>query len=100
MKRICVLVLFAVPALAQSIFGSLQGTVVAVSEDAIEHKVLGPVYPVRVRIHSNEIRVDGRPVRLSSGMAASAEIRTGDRRIIDFLLSPVARATDESLRER
>ncbi|MGH9931127.1 MAG: hypothetical protein ACREA9_18110, partial [Pyrinomonadaceae bacterium] len=46
------------------------------------------------------LSADGRRVRLSSGMAASAEIRTGDRRIIDFLLSPVARAADESLRER
>jgi len=33
-------------------------------------------------------------------MAASAEVRTGERRIIDFLLSPVARAEDESMRER
>lgn len=33
-------------------------------------------------------------------MAASAEIRTGRRRVIDYLLSPLARTVDESLRER
>ena len=55
---------------------------------------------MRVRVARNDIRVDGREVRLSSGMAASVEIRTGERRIIDYLLSPVARAVDESLRER
>jgi hemolysin D len=55
---------------------------------------------VHIRIKRNDIRVDGREVRLSSGMAASVEVRTGKRRIIDFLLSPVARAADESLRER
>lgn len=73
---------------------------VSVGEDAIQHEVLGPVYSVKIRVGRNDIRVDGRKVRLSSGMAASVEVRTGKRRIIDFLLSPVARATDESLRER
>lgn len=58
------------------------------------------MYPVHIRIERNDIRVDGREVRLTSGMAASVEVRTGKRRIIDFLLSPVARAADESLRER
>jgi hypothetical protein len=33
-------------------------------------------------------------------MSASIQIRTGERRIIDYLLSPLARAADESLRER
>lgn len=81
-------------------YGALQGMVTSVGEDAIQHEGLGPVYPVHIRIERNDIRVDGREVRLSSGMAASVEVRTGKRRIIDFLLSPVARAADESLRER
>lgn len=80
--------------------GALEGTVTSIGEDAIQHERLGPVYPVHIRIERNAIRVDGREVRLSSGMAASVEVRTGKRRIIDFLLSPVARAADESLRER
>jgi hemolysin D len=81
-------------------YGALEGTVASVGEDAVQHEVLGPVYPVHIRIKRNDIRVDGREVRLSSGMAASVEVRTGKRRIIDFLLSPVARAADEGLRER
>lgn len=81
-------------------YGALQGVISGVSEDAVDHETLGPVYPVRLAIATNDIRVDGRSVRLSSGMAASAEVRTGERRIIDFLLSPVARAEDESMRER
>lgn len=80
--------------------GALEGTVTSVGEDAIQHERLGPIYPVHIRVDRNDIRVDGRVVRLSSGMAASVEVRTGKRRIIDFLLSPVARAADESLRER
>lgn len=81
-------------------YGSLEGEVVTVGQDSMPHELFGPVYPVRVRVKRNDIRVDGRTVRLSSGMAANVEVRTGARRIVDFLLSPVARAADESLRER
>lgn len=81
-------------------YGTLEGTVASVGEDSMPHEQLGPVYPVRIRILKNSIRAVGRDVRLSSGMAASVEVRTGERRIVDFLLSPVARAVDESLRER
>jgi hemolysin D len=81
-------------------YGSLEGEVVTVGQDSVPHELFGPVYPVRVRVQRNDIRVDGRTVRLSSGMAATVEVRTGARRIIDFLLSPVATAADESLRER
>jgi len=81
-------------------YGALQGVISGVGEDAVDHEILGPVYPVRLIIATNDIRVDGRTVRLSSGMAASAEVRTGERRILEFLLSPLARGRDESLRER
>jgi hemolysin D len=33
-------------------------------------------------------------------MNLSAEVKTGKRRVIDYLLSPVQRATTESLKER
>jgi hemolysin D len=33
-------------------------------------------------------------------MSVTAEIKTGDRTIIDYLLSPLARRSQESLHER
>lgn len=81
-------------------YGSLEGEIVSVGEDSVPHERFGEVYPVRLRIQRNDIRIDGRTVRLSSGMSASVEVRTGARRILDFLLSPVTRAANESLRER
>jgi hemolysin D len=39
-------------------------------------------------------------VNLWPGMAVTAEIKTGQRRIIEFLLSPLLRYKQESLRER
>jgi len=44
--------------------------------------------------------IDGRRVRLSPGMNITAEIKTGQRRVIEYLLSPVQRAAGEALRER
>ncbi len=37
---------------------------------------------------------------LSPGMSAQVEIITGRRRVIDYVLSPIARATREAGRER
>ncbi|PSY38962.1 leukotoxin secretion protein D, partial [Escherichia coli] len=37
---------------------------------------------------------------LTSGMSITAEIITGYRRVIDFILSPIRETIDESLSER
>ena len=39
-------------------------------------------------------------VNLSPGMAVTVEIKTGSRRIISYLLSPLLRYRQETLRER
>jgi hypothetical protein len=44
--------------------------------------------------------IDGTRQPLQPGMAVTAEIKTGRRTIIDYLLSPLARRTNESLHER
>lgn len=44
--------------------------------------------------------MSGRSQTLTAGMAVTAEIRTGRRRIIEFLLSPIARRVEEAGRER
>ena len=44
--------------------------------------------------------VDGARRPLQPGMSVTAEIRTGGRSIADYLLSPLARKTQESLHER
>lgn len=44
--------------------------------------------------------VEDNPIDFSPGMAVTAEINTGSRRIISYLLSPLLRSRHESLRER
>ena len=46
------------------------------------------------------ITVDGKRIKLAPGMNLTAEIKTGKRRVIDYLLSPVQKHLDESLKER
>ncbi|MEO1656315.1 MAG: HlyD family type I secretion periplasmic adaptor subunit [Pseudomonadota bacterium] len=81
-------------------YGVIDGRVEIISNDAIQDENLGLVYQVRVTLDRQTIMVEGREVRLSAGMAATAEIKTGKRRIIEFLLSPLLRYRDEALRER
>lgn len=60
----------------------------------------GAVFPATLTLAQNTIDVDGKPIRLMPGMNVTAEIKTGKRRVIDFLLSPVQSHATESLRER
>ena len=46
------------------------------------------------------MQVDNKRVNLELGMAVTVEIKTGTRRIINYVLSPILRYKQESLRER
>ncbi|MET3653923.1 HlyD family type I secretion periplasmic adaptor subunit [Dyella japonica] len=81
-------------------YGYLEGEVASVSHDAINDEKLGLVYAARVRLKRATLNVDGVLVHLTPGMALSAEIHTGQRRVIDYLLAPIRQGMDESLRER
>lgn len=81
-------------------YGTIDGEVVHVSSDAIQDEKLGLIFAARVRLADDRIVVDGRPVRLSPGMAVTVEIKTGSRRVIEYFLGPLLQYADESLRER
>lgn len=81
-------------------YGYLTGRVVSVSHDAAQHETLGSVFPARIRLDGSTLDIDGVVVDMSAGMALSAEVKTGKRRVIDYLLSPLRRHAGEGLRER
>ena len=58
------------------------------------------IFPATLALGKSSINIDGKLVRLSPGMNITAEIKTGKRRVIDYLLSPIQQAGNESLRER
>jgi hemolysin D len=98
-------------------YGLLHGKVLSLSQDAIskdksqdkddktatgskESTVEQSFYSARVSIDQTQMHVDGGLVNLGPGMAVTVEIKTGTRRIISYLLSPVVRYGQEVLRER
>ncbi len=102
-------------------YGLLHGKVLSVSHDAISRdrpdsrnpdkstnsdgassEPAGQelVYSARISLDRTRMQVEDKFVNLSPGMAVTTEIRTGSRRIISYLLSPLVRYQHESLRER
>jgi hemolysin D len=102
-------------------YGLLHGRVLSVSSDAIvretpadkgnekqpganasssEPKGQELTYAARVSVDRTQMQVEDKKVNLSPGMAVTAEIKTGSRRIIGYLLSPLIKYRQESLRER
>jgi hemolysin D len=60
----------------------------------------GAVFPATLTLEQNTLMVDGKQIRLAPGMNLTAEIKTGKRRVIDYLISPIQEYSRESLRER
>jgi hemolysin D len=58
------------------------------------------VFPVTVALDETSISADGSAIPLTPGMTATVEIKTDSRRVIDYLLSPLARVASEAARER
>jgi hemolysin D len=81
-------------------YGVVEGQLTFLSRDAIQDENQGLVFPARVELSQFAINVDGRAQALSAGLAVTAEIKTGRRRIIEFLLSPLQRRIEEAGRER
>jgi hemolysin D len=81
-------------------YGAVAGTIKGISRDAVPDQKLGSVYMVTIILKSPSIIVDGDIVPLSPGLAATADIRTGSRRIISYLLSPLQTSIAQAGRER
>lgn len=81
-------------------YGTIKATVTHVSHDAIVDEKRGLIYSMRVKLERGAMQVESKLVNLSPGMAATVEVKTGKRRVIEFFLSPLLRYQDESLRER
>jgi hemolysin D len=102
-------------------YGLLQGKVLSVSQDAIvrdrqrdrpedrgegapnetsEPKGQELNYSARISLDRTQMQIDEQMVNLSPGMAVTVEIKTGSRTILSYLLSPLLRYRQETLRER
>jgi hemolysin D len=107
-------------------FGTVDGTVMKVSRDAVDEReetaLTDPkstarpqvssmniaqqttgqnlVFPATISLSRRVIKVDGKEIPLSPGMAVTVEIRTGQRRALDYVLSPLREVTSSAGHER
>ena len=81
-------------------YGTVKAKVDRVTADAVTDEKKGSYYPATLTLATTEMNIDGKRIPISPGMNITAEIKTGQRRVIEYLLSPIQRAGSESLRER
>jgi hemolysin D len=81
-------------------YGTVPATVQRMAADAVNDEKRGAIFPATLKLARADIDVDGRRIRLSPGMDLTAEVKTGRRRVIEFLLSPLQTTTSQSLKER
>ena len=81
-------------------YGTVPAHVTHVSRDAIQDEKKGLIYSVKVALDKRTLDVDGRPVALTPGMSSTVDIKTGTRRVIEYVLSPLIQHGQESLHER
>ena len=106
-------------------FGALTGKVVRIAQQAVDESeakralanVTAPansmspqtsapgqpesfVFPVTIELSQTSMKIDMVEMPLNPGMTVTAEIKTDSRRVIDYLLSPLARVGSEAMRER
>ena len=88
-------------------YGTLEGTVRVLSEDAYAQKQReedgsgtgGAFYRARIALDAAANERSAIPPRLIPGMETKCEIRVGSRRIIEYLVYPIIKSLDEAIRE-
>lgn len=81
-------------------YGTVGARVERIARDAVNDEKRGLLYTVGVTLDRAALAVDGRSVALSPGLSVSVEIKTGSRRIIEYVLSPLLQHGSESFHER
>ena len=90
-----------------TVYGGLQGKIVSISPDAIgdmdkSASVEGSYYRAIVRVDREgreNLKAKGKPLPVIPGMTGSAEVHTGERSVMSFLLRPMLKSR-EAFRER
>ncbi len=106
-------------------YGVVNGAVVKVSRDAVDDRdaqaLTDPrsnaksqalatsadfsknqnlVFPATIKLSKAAINVDGKEIPLSPGMAVTVEVLTGQRRALDYILSPLREVASRAAHER
>ncbi|MCH2547984.1 MAG: HlyD family type I secretion periplasmic adaptor subunit [Alphaproteobacteria bacterium] len=82
-------------------YGGLQGKVISVSADTHSDPKTGESYfLVKIRTDHNFLGNEATNFPITTGMQATTEIHTGKKTVMEYILKPVIKVTNESFRER
>ncbi len=81
-------------------YGYIEGKVKKIERASVKDEQMGDIYPTIIELASHHIEVDGKLVRLLPGMSGMVDIKTGKRRLIEYIVAPFLRYKDEALKER
>lgn len=81
-------------------YGTVDGRVYRISSDSVQDEKLGLIYTARIKLARAIIHRDGEIIRLGPGMEATADIKTGQRSIMSYLLSSIDEVRQNAGHER
>ncbi len=83
-----------------TIYGGLSARLEQISADTIMDEQGERYYRVRLRTEKSALGTEEKPLPIITGMTATAELLTGHKTVLDYLLKPLIKARQNALRER
>ena len=80
-------------------FGSLEGKVMSVGADSIQKEDGSLWYLCEISVRVKDITSLGKKINMLPGMVAQVDIVNGERSVMNYLLQPVTKVTEEAFRE-
>ena len=81
-------------------YGTIDAELISISNDAVPDEKLGLFFSARVLLKQSAMKIEEKLINLTPGMTVTVEVKTGKRRLIEYVLSPLMRHVSESGRER
>ncbi|MCF6207408.1 MAG: HlyD family type I secretion periplasmic adaptor subunit, partial [Sulfurovum sp.] len=83
-----------------AIYGGLEGKVIGISPDTVTDKQDRTFYIVRIETDKNYLLSDKKRLKIIPGMVVNADIMTGKRTILEYLINPIVHSKDYIFTER
>ncbi len=83
-----------------AIYGALEGKVTLISADTVEKRKEETFYTVRIETKKSYVQHNGKKLAIIPGMTLSADIITGKKSVLDYILKPILKTKQHMLSER
>jgi adhesin transport system membrane fusion protein len=83
-----------------TVYGTLEGKLERISADTVEDDQGNTYYKINVRTETNHLKSKGERLPIIPGMVVEVNILTGEKSVLQYLLSPIRRMQRQALRER